>query len=113
MITVALSVSDASAKCSVRGQYHLTSEGPWPRSIVMRSGDVCEQTFHAGGTMMFKRLYVVTRPHQGTLNLREGGYFRYVPKTGYKGTDAFTLRICGEQGGRQGCANLAFDATIQ
>jgi hypothetical protein len=112
--TIALaSTTDASAACGVRGYYHLTSEGPWPRSMVIRSGDSCEQTFRAGGAMMFKRLTIVTQPRQGTLSLREGGYYRYATKAGARGKDAFTLRVCGEQGGHAGCANLAYDVTIQ
>jgi hypothetical protein len=110
--SIALSV-DAWAKCSVRGTYHLSSEGPWRRSMTIRSGDSCEQTFRAGGTMMFKRLNILTSPRKRTLTLRQGGHYTYKTKADAQGTDSFMLRVCGGQGGREGCANLAFDVNIQ
>lgn len=103
----------AEAKeCSRSGSYHLTSTGPWPMRIRPRSGETCSAGFRAGGNMIFKRLFVVSAPQHGSISLREGGQYTYSTQPGYRGPDSFMLRICGNEGGRDGCADLQYTVTI-
>src|SRR5215207_11212118 len=78
----------ASAKCRVQGSFRISSEGPWPHSITIRSGDTCVKGFRSRGTLLFKKLYIVSQPRQGTLALREGGHYRYTTRPGARGKDA-------------------------
>jgi Bacterial Ig domain len=106
----------ADASCMQRGRFRFSAEGPWPMSLVATSGSSCEQTFRSRGTAAFKRLNVISAPSQGTVTLREGGYYRYTSKAGYRGPDAFTLRVCGHprgEGSPLRCANLAYQVAVQ
>jgi hypothetical protein len=106
----------ADASCMQRGRFRFSAEGPWPMSLVATSGSTCDQTFRAGGRVAFKRLNVVSAPSQGSVTLREGGYYRYTSKAGYRGPDAFTLRVCGQprgEGSPLRCANLAYQVAVQ
>jgi len=107
------SASDVRAACSVEGRFRLTSEGPWPRSMILKSGGGCGNTFAIHGAGFFKRLYLVTRPQHGNVVLREGGHYRYFPTAGYHGSDSFMLRVCGNVSGRDGCANLQYSVTVE
>jgi hypothetical protein len=104
----------AEAKeCSRSGSYHLSSTGPWPMRIQARSGEACTAGFRAGGNMIFKRLLLVSAPQHGSISLREGGHYTYSTQAGYRGPDSFMLRICGNEGGRDGCADLQYTVTIE
>lgn len=108
--------SAADASCMQRGRFRFSAEGPWPMSLLASSGSSCEQTFRAGARTAFKRLYVISPPSQGSVTLREGGYYRYTSKAGYRGPDAFTLRVCGHprgEGSPLRCANLAYQVAVQ
>jgi hypothetical protein len=105
--------ADARAKECVRsGTYHLTSSGPWPMHITARAGEACSAGFGAIGNLTFKRLFLVSPPQHGTMSLSEGGHYTYATKEGYRGPDSFMLRICGNEMGHDGCADLQYSVTI-
>jgi hypothetical protein len=104
----------AEARCVRTGDYRLTSKGPWPITFWVPSGEDCTDEFIAGSRSMFKRLILVSAPKHGSITLREGGHYRYKTPPGYRGLDAFTLRVCGiEAGGYAGCADLQYSVNIQ
>jgi hypothetical protein len=80
--------------------------------IRARSGEACSAGFRAGGNMIFKRLFLVSAPQHGSISLREGGHYTYSTQAGYRGPDSFMLRICGTEGGLDGCADLKYTVTI-
>jgi Bacterial Ig domain len=106
------SIGDVQAACTVRGQFLLSSEGPWPMSLDTDAGKPCGSLFGSTGAIAYKRLYQVSAAKHGSVSLRQGGHFNYAPKAGYRGDDSFTLRICGNANGRDGCANLKFNVTV-
>jgi len=112
-VTGFVSQAFAQESCSRRSSFHLTSEGPWSGAMSVRSGQPCGGGFFSGGTIRFKRLYLATPPQNGTVSLREGGYYSYQSKAGYRGPDTFTLRICGTEGSVEGCANVRYSVTVQ
>ena len=75
-------------------------------------GKPCGSLFGSVGAIVYKRLYQVAAPKHGSVSLRHGGYFKYSPRAGYRGDDGFTLRICGNSNGQDGCANLKFNVTV-
>jgi hypothetical protein len=98
--------------CARSGSYHLTSIGPWPMRIRAQANSSCSANFRAGGNMIFKRLYLVSPPQHGTIQLIEGGKYIYTTRAGYQGSDSFMLRICGNEGGYDGCADLQYAVAI-
>ena len=118
IIIVALacvSTSHAAQICDRRGGYHLSYDGNFPMYIRTRSGATCEATFSGVGrsNLTFKRLSLVTPPARGKINLREGGYYIYSAPAGYKGQDTFTLRVCGSEDNKPGCATLNYEVTVE
>jgi hypothetical protein len=95
------------------GSFRLTSPGPWIMTSVARSGQECRGYFRSSGTTIFKNLYLVSAPSNGTVRLQSGGYYFYKAKAGFRGNDAFTLRICGTQGGFDGCTDLALKIIVE
>jgi hypothetical protein len=65
-----------------------------------------------GSDLTFKRLFLVSPPAHGKIRLREGGHYIYSTPSGYKGPDAFTLRVCGTEDNEPGCATLKYSVTI-
>ncbi len=108
------SPGEAAEFCNRVGRYHLNNAGPWPMHIAAHPGTTCEATFGSYGTgdLVFKRLLVVMAPTRGKIRLREGGYYIYTAPSG-AGTDSFTLRVCGSEGGQDGCADLQYSVTVQ
>jgi len=101
-----------AAGCSFGGSFHLTSTGPWPKHGEIYAGRACGSGFTAGGKMIFKRLFLVKKPDRGAITLIEHGHYRYqAPQT--PGTDSFTLRVCGNEGGYDGCADLAYTIAVR
>jgi hypothetical protein len=98
--------------CSRAGRFSLTSTGPWPMRLNARENETCGANFSSHGPMIFKRLYLVTPPQHGTIKLIEGGRYRYSTPAGYRGPDAFQLRVCGNQNGYDGCADLQYAVTV-
>jgi hypothetical protein len=77
-----------------------------------RENTTCSANFSSYGPMIFRRLYLVTPPQHGAIQLIEGGHYNYSTRAGYRGPDSFTLRVCGNQNGYDGCADLQYAVTI-
>ena len=104
--------SSADAACIAFMNFHLTSEGPWSGHGTIKQGQTCGGSYSAGGTMTFKRLYLLQAPSHGTVRLREGGKYFYTAPVGYSGSDSSKLRICGTEGTIEGCTNLSYNMTV-
>jgi hypothetical protein len=109
------STSHAAQICDRRGGYHLSYDGNFPMYIRTHSGATCEATFSNvnGSNLTFKQLLLVTPPAHGKINLRQGGYYIYSAPPGYKGSDTFTLRVCGTEDNKPGCATLNYQVTVE
>jgi hypothetical protein len=109
-----VNASRAADQCNRRGGYHLSYDGNFPMYISAHPGATCEATFGnvGGSNLTFKRLFLVSPPAHGKIRLREGGYYIYSAPSGYKGPDAFTLRVCGTEDNKPGCATLKYSVTV-
>jgi hypothetical protein len=75
---------------------------------------VCEATHsNVNGNLTFKRLLLVTPPARGKINLRQGGHYIYTAPASYEGQDTFTLKVCGSEGNKVGCATLNYEVTVE
>jgi hypothetical protein len=66
---------------------------------------------HRRKHLTFRRLFLVKAPARGRINLREGGYYIYTAPSS-AGADNFTLRVCGSEDGKSGCATLEYAVTV-
>jgi hypothetical protein len=109
-----VNASHAAEHSNRRGSYHLSYDGNFPMYLTARAGTTCEATFGSVGrsNLTFKRLFLVSPPTHGKIRLREGGYYIYSAPAAYTGPDAFTLRVCGTEDDKPGCATLQYSVTI-
>jgi len=102
-----------SLSCTVQGDGFRLG-GEWSRSMMASSGKPCGGTFRATGRTMFKRLYLTANPKHGRVVLQQGGYYHYTSAAGYRGSDSFSLRVCGiGPSGAETCGNLHFSVTVE
>jgi len=103
-----------AADCSIPYfSFNITSEGPWPAFMTVKSGKSCGSRRWSFTTIAPKRLYLAAAPQHGRVTLSEPGGYRYSSSPGYVGKDSFTLKLCGtKQGGSEGCANLLFNVSV-
>ena len=115
LVIIALSAlsAPASAACTRRGTFNISSAGPWPVVMTVSAGTSCEGSYQLNfpGT----HLYIVSNPGHGRVSLREGGHYIYTPAAGYRGADSFMLKLCGRiQGGAtESCTNLQYSVTVE
>ena len=103
-----------AADCSIPYfSFNITSEGPWPAFMTVKSGKSCGSRRWSFTTIAPKRLYLAAAPQHGRVTLSEPGGYRYSSSPGYVGKDSFRLKLCGtKQGGFEGCANLLFNVSV-
>src|SRR4051812_15210057 len=104
---------DAFAACVAPFRFQLTSQGPWSAFGTIKSGSSCSGSFNSSGPIIYKRLYLAAAPQHGAVRLQEGGKYFYSSQAGYVGKDNFTLKVCGNQGGHDGCADITYAMTVQ
>lgn len=112
-VALFLQSNAADAACVARRHFNLTHEGPWQGYGTVKAGHTCVGNFRAGGTWIFKRLYLFEPPKHGKVRLREGGTYFYTAPENYSGPDTFILRVCGKEGTVDGCANLINNMTVR
>jgi len=83
-------------------------------STVVTAGTSCNHYRGAGGRMFFTELSIVQRPTNGTLQQTGQFIVRYTPKSGFRGSDVYAVRICGEsQAVGSGCSTIRYNVTVQ
>jgi hypothetical protein len=101
---LALCASAADAECSViGGRFHPNQKDVLNLSGVMSAGSTCIHRVHARNTYRFASASVVAAPHNGTLSPIEAFSFRYQPRAGFRGSDEYSVRVCGM---RQGACSM-------
>ena len=81
--------------------------------MTVKSGSSCGSRQWRFGSTAPSMLYIAAKPSHGALTISYPATYRYTPASGYVGSDAFTLRVCGtKNGGYQGCANIQFDVSV-
>jgi len=108
---LALSASAAVADCNViGGRFHPNQNDVLNLSGVMPAGSECIHRIRALNTYKFASASVVAAPHNGTLSPIEAFSFRYQPKAGFRGSDEYSVRVCGVRQGA--CSMLMYRMTV-
>ncbi|MGL4812925.1 MAG: hypothetical protein ACRCXM_14220 [Beijerinckiaceae bacterium] len=69
--------------------------------------------YRTGSVIELTALNTITHPKNGKLAPRDGAGLEYRPKAGYRGPDAFTIRVCGTYRGQNGCSYLNYQVSVQ
>ena len=108
---LALYASAAVADCNViGGRFHPNQKDVLNLSGVMSAGSTCIHKVRALNTYRFASASVVSAPHNGTLSPIESFSFRYQPKAGFRGSDEYSVRVCGMRQGA--CSMLMYRMTV-
>lgn len=102
----------AHADCRTsRGWFQLQSDLV-TFSDTVSGGSSCSHPSRAGGSTIFTSVSVVSRPRNGTLSA-SGLRATYTPKSGFKGSDQYIIKVCGNRSGSPGCSTVTYAVTVQ
>jgi hypothetical protein len=108
---LAMGATAAVADCSViGGRFHPEQSDTLNLSGVMPAGSTCIHRIHARNTFRFASASIVSAPRNGTLSPMESFSFRYQPKTGFRGSDEYSVKVCGVKQGA--CSMLMYRMTV-
>ncbi len=91
-------------------RYHFQNEVVVSR-VLIQGGRTCILLQRAFGTSRFTDFAIVERPHHGSLVESEAYSTLYTADAGYKGDDAYAVRICGRN--RTRCSTVRYLTTIE
>ena len=80
--------------------------------ILLAAGRGALIRVRAGGNTIFTSVSVVSPPRNGTLS-SSGLIATYTPKSGFKGSDQYVIKVCGNRSGSPGCSTLTYAVTVQ
>ena len=67
----------------------------------------------SGGASVFRSAAVTAPPTKGTVTESGTMRFRYKPSAGLKGTDRYSIRICGSDRAGAGCSTITHVITLE
>jgi hypothetical protein len=96
---------------------------PWTGSFEQNPTFTIKQTIRTGGCRVsyrgglnttYESLTILRRPRHLQVSPGSNGFSLNLSIVGgYKGRDAYTVRLCGRSANRRGCFTLAYDVTVQ
>jgi hypothetical protein len=112
--TLACSISPAAAAdCRVNPfRFFPAQNDSVTTTAVLTGGGSCIHRFRAGGRLQFTSASIASPPVHGTLEQRPLR-FRYKPKPGFKGSDQYSLKVCGEGTAGAGCSTITYRISVQ
>jgi hypothetical protein len=107
----AASLSPALAACRGEGGGAFLLENDTRNMRLLIRGS-CARSMQTSALSYFTSIKVAQAPTHGTIRVQNEYSFVYTAKPGYRGPDAFAIRICGQNRGRDGCSTLTYQAQI-
>jgi hypothetical protein len=102
----------ANADCRT-GRYSFNLQGDAVTATdTITSGSVCTHPSWASGRTTFNAVSIVSRSANGSLVV-SGLKAEYKPRTGFKGTDQYTIKVCGDRAGAPGCSTITYNTSVQ
>jgi hypothetical protein len=80
---------------------------------VSTKGAPCGMRFTSPVDGRLDSIAVAARPSHGALREFGGMSWLYKPAGGFKGTDSYTLRLCGRSTAGAGCATVTYNITVE
>jgi hypothetical protein len=107
-------VHSAMACSATRVRYHFKNETV-QASLSVRAGERCILTRRASSRSHFHVSAVTVQARNGTAQIIDSDSLSYTPRSGYKGSDRFVQRICGDGGESlqsTSCSNIEYLVTV-
>jgi hypothetical protein len=107
-----LAAQGANNRCQTSSFYFgFEGESIAVRQVVPSGG--CTTGFRGGVDVAFEEITFVQRPASLAFEPRSNGFaWRLRPRSGFRGQDSYTVRVCGTYRGRRGCTTLAYSVTV-
>jgi hypothetical protein len=74
-------------------------------------GGRCVHRYRSFSMLQYTSASIVSRPAHGTLEQRPLR-FRYTPQPGFKGTDRYSVKVCGTATAGSGCSTITYNVTV-
>ena len=114
LLATIFTASAAMADCRTIGfKFYPAQNDSISTTGVTTGGSECRHRFRSLATLQMTSGSIVSRPSNGTLTEIGALQFSYVPRAGYKGTDQYTVRVCGRGGGGHGCSTITYNIAVQ
>ena len=105
--------SGANAACTVQGgSFFPYQNDSVSYSATVTGNGVCTRTF-TSYKLTFTGVSVVARPSHGSLTPSGVAGFVYRAKPGFKGSDQFVVRACGNHQQGSGCSTLTYNVSVE
>ena len=107
------SAGAAFADCFTRGaNWYISQGGNYAFTDTISNGTRCRHPSVAGSKNTFTSVEVVSPPKNGTFDIHGLQGF-YTPKKDFKGTDRYSIKVCGTDPGGAGCITATYDVIVQ
>jgi hypothetical protein len=73
----------------------------------------CADRFTATGKTQLTSGSISSQPSHGTLQQTGDLAFVYRPQQGFKGSDQYAVKICGENPSGSGCSIITYEVSVQ
>ena len=104
----------AAADCRIMSFiFHLSQNDSVSTTGVSTRGSACVTRLRSGATSVFRSAAVTASPAKGTLTEFGTMRFRYKPSAGLKGTDRYSIRVCGSDRAGSGCSTITHVITLE
>lgn len=106
-------MSPASAeRCDVHGDIFYMHDNDAKKTTIQTDQHGCDLHFVTRGKTRFRSARIVAKPQNGLLRKIANVEFRYKPRPDFKGTDTFTLRVCGRTEKGRGCSTITYQTFV-
>lgn len=107
-----LVTSPALAGCDVSSEPFFMHKNDKTSHQIKTDGKGCDLNFSTDNKTIFRSATIVSKPTSGKLVKVALLDFAYHPKPGFKGRDAFSMRVCGSSPAGKGCSLLNYTADV-
>ena len=104
---------DASAVCRSKFVKANPVEGVAGKVDLTTDGKQCLLHFASNKQTRITESKIATAPKNGSVNHTRRDGLEYTAKAGYKGDDAFAIRVCAKTGGKTGCSLISYAVTVK
>jgi hypothetical protein len=112
LVVATIASSAAMAGCRTMPFRFFPAQNDSVSTTSFMDGKGCMHRFSSISNLAMTSHEVVTKPRNGTLTAAGALQFRYLPRAGYKGSDSYTVRICGRGNDGAGCSTITYNVTI-
>jgi len=80
---------------------------------MMTTTGKCRHQYSAGGRSEFTSASIVDLPRNGRLKQTGPFSFHYSANKGFKGSDTYSVSVCGKSTAGSGCSKIIYDMTVE